>query len=150
MTCKLTMALISEHQEGNCGDDWKYEVSVKVFHEGLKGEGEIAVPKHTLVPGPAERPHGLPEPLTVYTGECQTELLVRVDLTATEVDLFKNDVGQASMEFKLECPGFAGGSAMKEIEISAGVRESPGILNKNSVFTVQVRFDLVCDQDLTN
>ena len=73
MTCKLTMALISEHQEGNCGDDWKYAVGVKVFHEGLKGEGEIAVPKHTLVPGPAERPHGLPEPLTVYTGECVTD-----------------------------------------------------------------------------
>jgi hypothetical protein len=53
------------------------------------------------------------------------------------------------MEFKLECPGPAGGSATKEIEISAGVRESPGILNKNSVFTVQVRFDLVCDQNLS-
>ena len=56
-----------------------------------------------------------------------------------------NDVGKASMEFKLECPGPAGGSVTKEVEIAAGVREAPAFLNKDSVFTVQVRFDLVCE-----
>ena len=143
MTCSLTMTLISEHQEGECGDDWKYEVGVKVFDEGLKGEGLISVPKHTLVVGAWEKPHGLPEPLTVYTGDCSTELLVKLNLKATEVDLFMNDVGKASMEFKLECPGPLGGSVTKEVEIAAGVREAPAFLNKDSVFTVQVRFDLV-------
>lgn len=144
MTCSLTMTLISEHQEGECGDDWKYEVSVKVFNEGLKGEGVISVPKHTLEVGVVEKPHGLPEPLIVFTGEC-TELLVNMNLLATEVDLFMNDVGKASMEFKLECPGLAGGPVIKEVEISAGVREAPAFLNRDSVFTVKVRFDLVCE-----
>ena len=144
MTCSLTMTLISEHQEGECGEDWKYDVSVKVFNEGLKGEGVISVPKHTLEVGVVEKPHGLPEPLIVFTGEC-TELLVNMNLTATEVDLFMNDVGKASMEFKLECPRLAGGSVIKEVEISAGVREAPAFLNRDSVFTVQVRFDLVCE-----
>ncbi len=51
MTCKLTMTLISEHQEGNCGNDWKYDLDAKVFHEGLKGEGRVSVPKHTLDAG---------------------------------------------------------------------------------------------------
>jgi hypothetical protein len=138
------MTLISEHQEGECGEDWKYDVSVKVFNEGLKGEGVISVPKHTLEVGVVEKPHGLPEPLIVFTGEC-TELLVKMNLTATEVDLFMNDVGKASMEFKLACPGLAGGSVIKEVEISAGVREAPAFLNRDSVFTVQVRFDLVCE-----
>ena len=145
MTCSLTMTLISEHQEGECGDDWKYDVAVKVFSEGLKGEGVISVPKHTLEVGVVEKPHGLPEPLIVFTGECKNELLVKMNLKATEVDLFMNDVGKASMEFKLLCPGSAGGSVTKEVEISAGVREAPVFLNRNSVFTVQVRFDLVCE-----
>jgi hypothetical protein len=139
------MTLISEHQEGECGNDWKYEVGVKVFDAGLKGEGVISVPKHTLEVGSMEKPHGLPEPLIVYTGECSTELLVKLNLKATEVDLFMNDVGKASMEFKLECPGPSGGSVTKEVEIAAGVRETPVFLNRDSVFTVQVRFDLVCE-----
>ncbi len=145
MTCSLTMTLISEHQEGECGNDWKYDVSVKVFNEGLEGDGVISVPKHTLGVGAVEKPHGLPEPLIVFAGECTGELLVKMSLTATEVDLFINDVGKASMEFKLECPGPAGGSVTKEVEISAGVREAPVFLNRDSVFTVQVRFDLVCE-----
>ena len=119
MTCKMTMALLSEHQEGTCGDDWKYKIDAKVFGEGLKGQGEIAVPKHNLSAGAVERPHGLPEPQIIFTGECVAELLVRLNLTATEVDLFKNDVGTASMEFKLVCPGVVGGSVTKEIELSA-------------------------------
>jgi hypothetical protein len=139
------MTLISEHQEGECGDDWKYDVAVKVFNEGLKSEAVVSVPKHTLRVGVVEKPHGQPEPLTVFTGECLSELLVRMNLTATEVDLFVNDVGEASMEFKLACPGPLGGSVTKEVEISAGVREAPVFLNKDSVFTVQVRFDLVCE-----
>lgn len=145
MTCKLTMTLISEHQEGNCGDDWKYDIDVKVFHEGLKGEGRVSVPKHTLDAGSVREPHGAPEPMVVFTGECLTELLVRLELTATEVDLFVNDVGKASKDIKIECPGPRGDKVTKDCDISAGVRESPGILNKNSVFTVRVRFTLTCD-----
>jgi len=139
------MNLLSESQEGNCGEDWKYEVNVKVFSEGLKGEGTISVPMHTLDAGSVREPHGSPEPLVIFTGECLTEMLIRLNLTATEVDLFVNDVGKASMEFKMECLGPGAGSVTKDVEIAAGVRESPGILNKNSVFTAAVRFELICD-----
>ncbi len=146
MTCKLTMTLISESQEGRCGDDWKYELSVKVFSEGLKGEGSISVPKHTLESGAIRAPHGSPDPVVLFTGECPTELLVRMDLTATEVDLFVNDVGKASKEIKIESPGPVGHKVTKEVDIAAGVRESPGLLgNKNSVFTLRVRFTLVSE-----
>jgi len=145
MACRLIMTLLSESQEGECGVDWKYELDVKVFNEGLKGEGVISVPKHTLNVGETREPHGSPDPVTIYSGECLTELLIRLNLTATEVDLFKNDVGKASMEFKMECPGPGISSINREIDIAAGVRESPGILNKSSVFTAGVRFDLVCD-----
>ena len=145
MTCSLTMTLLSEHQEGQCGDDWKYEVEVQVFNQGLKSEGVISVPKHTLRVGAVEKPFGLPEPLTVFAGECLTELLVKLNLTATEIDLFINDVGKASMEFKLDCPGPGGGTITKEVEICAGVRESPAFFKRDSVFTVEVRFDLVCE-----
>ena len=145
MTCKLTMTLVSEYQEGDCGEDWKYDLDVKVFHEGLKGEGQVNVPKHNLVAGSVKEPYGSPEPLVVFAGECLTELLVRMELTATEVDLFVNDVGKASKDITIECPGPHGDKVTKEVDIAARVREAPAILNKNSVFTVRVRFTLTCD-----
>jgi hypothetical protein len=145
MTCKLTMTLLSEHQEGECGDDWKYEVAVKIFSEGLDSEGIITVPRHRLAVHAVQKPHGEPAPVTVFTGKCDHELLVKLHLKATEIDLFMNDVGRATMEFKLNCPRVAGGKISREYEISAGVREVPAFLNRNSVFTVQVRFDLVCE-----
>jgi len=139
------MTLISEYQEGECGEDWKYQLDVKVFHEGLKGEGQVNVPKHNLVAGVVKQPWGSPEPVIVFAGECLTELLVKMQLTATEVDLFVNDVGKASKEIRIECPGPHGDKVTKEVDIAANVREAPAILNKNSVFTVRVRFTLTCD-----
>lgn len=144
MSCKLTMSLISESQEGNCGDDWKYDLDVKVFLQGLKGEGQFNVPKHTLPVGVVEPPHGSPEPQVIFEGDCTDEILVRMELTATEVDMFKNDVGKASKDVRMQCPGAGGDSVTKDVDIAAGVRESPGILNKNSVFTLRVRFTMTC------
>ena len=145
MTCKLTMTLISEGQEGNCGDDWMYDIEAKVFSEGLKGQAKVHVPKHTLDSGTVQEPFGSPEPVVLYTGECNGEVLVRMELTATEVDLFINDVGKASKDIRIECPGSAGHKVTREVDISAGVRESPGIRHKNSVFTLRVRFQLGSD-----
>ena len=145
MTCKLVMTLLTENQEGECGEDWKYEVEAKVFNEGLKGEGKISVPKHTLAVGDTQPTFGSPEPLTIYEGECLTELKVRLQLTATEVDLFMDDVGSASMELKMECPGPGVSTTKRKVDITAGVREAPVILNKHAVFTVSLRFDLICD-----
>ena len=142
MNCKLTMTLISESQEGNCGDDWKYDLEAKVFNEGLKGEGQISVPKHLLESGSVKEPHGSPEPIVLFEGECHDELLVRLELTATELDLFIKDVGKASKDLKIEAPAFGHKKVTKDVDISAGVRESPEILNKNSVFTLRVRFSL--------
>ena len=145
MTCKLTMTLISEGQEGNCGDDWMYDLEAKVFNEGLKGEAKVHVPKHTLDSGSVREPFGSPEPVVLFTGDCKGEILVRMVLTATEVDMFVNDVGKASKDIRIECPGPAGHKITREVDISAGVRESPGILHKNSVFTLRVRFQLVSE-----
>jgi hypothetical protein len=142
MTCKLTMALISESQQGNCGDDWKYELEAKVFNEGLRGEGTISVPKHLLESGAVMEPFGAPEPVVLFEGDCDGELLVRMLLTATEVDIFVNDVGKANKDITLDQPLPGKDRLTKEVDIAAGVRESPGILNKNSVFTLRVRFIL--------
>ena len=145
MTCKLTMTLVSEYQEGECGEDWKYDLAVKVFHEGLQGEGHVSVPKHNLAAGSVKEPHGSPEPSIIFTGECLTELLVKMEFTATEVDLFVNDVGKVSKEIRIECPGPHTEKVTKEVDIAANVREAPAILNKHSVFTIRVRFTLTCD-----
>jgi hypothetical protein len=144
MTCTLTMTLISETQEGKIGEDWKYSLAAKVFDGDLDGEGTISVEKHKLPSGAIREPFGSPAPVTVFSGECNTSLLVRMQLTATEVDMFVDDIGKAERELRIDCPGPGGGKVTKEVDIAAGVRESPGILPKSAVFTVRVRFTLAC------
>ena len=140
MTFKLTMSLVSESQQGDCGDDWMYELEAKAFCEGLKGGAIIKAPKHRLEPGEVLKPYGSPEPVLLFEGECGDEVLVRLMLTATEVDMFINDVGKVSKDIRIEMPGPVNPRVTREVEIAAGVRESPGIRDKNSIFTLRVRF----------
>jgi hypothetical protein len=145
MTCKMTLSLLTETQEGNVGSDWKYKLDAKVFNQGLKGEGVLKVAKHTLDAGEVQEPHGAPEPLTLDCGEGGREVMIRLALTATEVDLFISDSGTATTDLKLMAPGPGEAPLSQEFEIAAGVRESPGILNKNAVFTVHGLIVLACD-----
>ncbi|RPH97870.1 MAG: hypothetical protein EHM68_06645 [Lysobacterales bacterium] len=144
MNCTLTLALISETQEGNIGEDWKYHLSVKAFEDDLDGEASISVPKHTLPSGEIREPFGSPAPVTVFSGECKSGFLVRMKLTATEVDMFINDVGKVEKELRIDLPAPGGGKVTKEVDLAAGVRESPGIIPKSAVFTVRVRLTLAC------
>lgn len=145
MSCRLMMTLLSEHQEGECGEDWRYRVEAIVLGEGSTSEGHIDVPRHVLPSGANREPFGNPDPVEVYSGVCLTELKVRLNLTATEEDVFVDDVGNATMEFKLECPGPGASTLTKDVDITAGVREAPVILNKDAIFSVGVRFRLMCD-----
>lgn len=143
MTCTLTMTLISESQEGECGDDWKYELEAQVFRDELVGEGRISVPKHTLESGAIREPHGAPEPLELFSGDCNGDLRVKMDLTAIEVDLFVNDVGKASKEIRIEPPLPGNHKVTKEVDIPVDVQEAPAILGKKTaVFTLRVRLTL--------
>ena len=142
MTCKLIMTLISESQKGDCGNDWAYDLEVKVFQDGLKGEGTVSVPKHILKSGEIRKPFGDPAPLELCRGDCESGLQVKMELTATEVDVFVNDVGKASKDITIECPGAGGHPVTREVDLVADVREAPRILNKSAVFTLRVRFSL--------
>ena len=86
MVYRLTMALVSEGQEGNLGTDWKYKIEAKVFCSGLLSDVTVEVPTHTLESGSVISPYGAPEPVLLFEGECESELLLRLRLTATEVD----------------------------------------------------------------
>lgn len=145
MTCKLTMTLISESQQGNIGEDWKYDLDVKVRSGDQEGRGSVSVPKHNLPSGPIREPHGSPTPLVVFTGECTDALEVKMRLVATEVDVFINDVGKLSKDLRIECAGPARGTVTKELDLAVGVRESPPIFPKKAVFTLRVRFTLACE-----
>jgi hypothetical protein len=145
MICTLTMTLISESQEGEIGEDWKYDLDVKVFNGKLDGEAMVSVPKHNLPSGVVREPYGAPEPVVLFRGECEEPLLLRMNLTATEVDMFVNDVGKASRDLQIDHPAPGTDKVTKEVDIAAGVRESPGIIPKSAVFTVRVRFTLTCD-----
>lgn len=142
MTCKLTLDLVSETQEGNIGDTWMYDLDAKVFCGGLQSEATVNVPKHTLRPGDVQEPFGSPESITLYVGECGDEVLLRFELTATEVDMFVNDRGKTSKDVKLEMPGPGCAGMSREFDIAVGVRESPGITPKNAIFTLRVRLTM--------
>jgi len=138
------MTLISECQEGNIGEDWKYKLDAKVIGEGVKGQGSVSVPKHNLPAGVIREPYGSPTPQELFTGDCNGELQVQMNLVATEVDLFINDVGKLQKELVIQCPGPAGGTVTKELDLAVDVRESPPILPQKAVFTLRVRFQLTC------
>lgn len=144
MSCRLTMTLVSECQEGNVGEDWKYDLDVEVQSGGLKSQGSVSVAKHNLPSGIVREPYGSPAPQVLLSGECTDELLLRIRLTATEVDLFVNDVGEAEKELVMACPGPAGGTLTKELDLDVEVREMPQILPRKAVFTLRVRFNLSC------
>ena len=140
MSCKLTMRLVSESQEGNIGVDWRYQLEVKVFHGALAGEATVEVAKHKLQSGEVSLPHGSPDPVVLFEGECEDELLIRLNLTAAEVDTFIDDVGKASKDIRLEMPAPGARHLVREVDIEAGVRESPSIRNLNAIFTLRLRF----------
>lgn len=144
MGCKVTLSLVTERQDGPIGDDWRYKVEAKAFNEGLKGKGIIKVPKHTLSSGVTQEPPGPPEALVLDAGNCGDDVLVRIQVDATEVDWLIHDRGSASMDVTMKCPGEGGQPVSKDIEISVGVRESPGISGETSIFRLLIRLVAEC------
>ena len=139
MGFKVTISVLSESQEGDIGDDWRFSLAVKVFNQGLKDEGVIKVKKHILPAGVVQDPPGPLAPLVLSGGDADGEILIRLALTATEVDLFQNDTGTVESDMVCPCPSVEDRITAHQTELSAGVRESPGFLNQVSVFTLKLR-----------
>jgi hypothetical protein len=145
MAAKVVFTILQESHEGPIGDDWRYWVEAKVFNQGLKGEGKVTVKKHSLPTGTTQEPPGPPAPLELPAGECGQRVKVKLTLEATEVDLFRNDVGITDIDTYLDCPGPGQPPLVRDGEISVGVIESPGITGETSIITLQVRLVLSCD-----
>jgi hypothetical protein len=139
MAFKVTVSVLSETQEGDIGDDWKFDLNVKIFNEGLQGEGTIKVKKHRLAAGVVQDPPGLSGPLVLPAGEGRQNILVRLNLKATEVDLFQNDTGVVERDLTCPCPSEQDRISAHQTDLSVGVRESPGFLNQVAVFTLKLR-----------
>ena len=144
MSCRLTMTLVSECQEGTAGEDWKYDLEVQVLGQDVQGQGSVSVAKHDLPPGVVRPPHGSPAPQVLFSGPCKGDLLLKLQLTAIEVDLFVNDVGKVQKDLVIECPGPGGGAVTRELDIEVEVHESPKFIPRKSTFTLRVRFNLAC------
>ena len=145
MGAKVVFSILEENHEGPIGDDWRYWVECKVFNQGLKGEGKITVKKHSLKTGVTQVPPGPPEPLELPAGDCGETVKIKLTLEATEVDLFRNDVGKTDIDTHLECPGPGEEPLVRDGQISVGVVESPGITGETSIITLNVRLVLSCD-----
>ena len=145
MAATVTFTILEENHEGPIGDDWRYWVEAKVFNQGLKGNGKIEVKKHSLKTGVTQVPPGPPEPLVLPAGDCGERVKVKLTLEATEVDLFRNDVGKTDIDTYLECPGPDEEPLVRNGEISVGVIESPGITGETSIITLKIRLVLACE-----
>ena len=144
MACKVTLTLLTERQDGPIGDDWRYSVEAKVFNQGLTDKGKVKVAKHSLPSGQTQEPPGPPEPMVLDAGDCGDDLLVRLQVNATEVDWLIHDRGSGSLDINLKCPGPGGAPASKDVEVSVGVRESPGISGETSIFRLNMRLTAEC------
>ena len=144
MACKVNLSLLTESQVGNIGNDWKYSVEAKVFNQGLKGSGNIDVARHSLESGTTQEPPGPPADVDIPAGKCGSRLMIKLKLDATEVDFFKNDSGTHTINLKMACPGEGNTPQVLEADISIGVRESPGLIDENAIFTLRVRLVASC------
>ncbi len=145
MAAKVIFSILTENHEGPIGDDWRYWVEAKVFNQGLKGKGKIEVKKHSLPSGTTQEPPGPPAPLELPAGEGGQRVHVKLTLQATEVDLFRNDVGKVDIDVRLECPGSGEEPLVHDGKISVGVVESPGITGETSIVTLAYRLVFSCD-----
>jgi len=145
MGAKVVFSILEENHEGPIGDDWRYWVEAKVFNQGLKGQGKITIKKHSLPTGTTQVPPGPPEPLELPAGEYGEKVKVKLTLEATEVDLFRNDVGIVDVDTYLVCPKPGEEPLVRDGQISVGVVESPGITGETSIITLKVRLVLSCD-----
>lgn len=145
MAGKVTVSVLSERQDGKIGDDWKYDIEVKVFNQGLKGKGTISVAKHSLASGVTMDPHGAPPPLELEAGEPGSELKIWIKLIATEVDVLRNDSGESELSFSMACPGPGDAPLVFDKEISCGVTEIPVVADRTSIFRVMLRLEASAD-----
>ena len=144
MDGKLIFSILQEGHEGPIGEDWRYWVEAKVFNQGLKGQGTIKVKKHILPSGTIQQPPGPPAPIEIPAGDCGLPVKIKLTLEATEVDLFRNDVGKTDIDMTLQCPGPGEAPLVHEKEISVGVVESPALTGEASIITIKVRLVLSC------
>jgi len=145
MQGKVTFSVLTESHEGPIGDDWRYWIEAKVFNQGLQGQGMIKVDKHSLPSGTTQAPPGPPAPVDIPAGDYNNQLKIKLTLEATEVDLFRNDVGKTDIDIYLDCPKPGEDPRVFDREISVGVVESPGITGETSILTLKVRLVLSCD-----
>ena len=144
MNGKVTFSVLTESHEGPIGDDWRYWIEAKVFNRGLQGQGTIKVGKPSLPSGTTQEPPGPPQPVVMAAGDHNNEIKIKLTLEATEVDLFRNDVGKTDIDLHLNCPKPGEDERVYNKEISVGVVESPGITGETSIITLKVRLALVC------
>jgi len=144
MEGRVTFSVLTESHEGPIGEDWRYWIEAKVFNQGLQGTGTITVKKHSLPSGTTQEPPGPPAPVEMSAGDYTHQLKIKLTLEATEVDLFKNDVGKTDIDLYLDCPKPGEDPRVFDKEISVGVVESPGITGETSIITLKVRLILNC------
>jgi len=144
MKGKVTFSVLTESHEGPIGEDWRYWIEAKVFNQGLQGQGTIKVEKHSLPSGTTQEPPGPPAPVEMSAGDYYNQLKIKLTLEATEVDLFRNDVGKTDIDLNLDCPKPGESPRTYDKEISVGVVESPGITGETSIVTLKVRLVISC------
>jgi len=144
MACTISVSLLSEHVDGNIGDDWQYSLEVEVFNPESTGTGRLEVENHKLTPGVTQVPANQ-RTIVIPAGHCDATAAVKLTLTAAEVDLVFSDSNESTSEISVRCPGEGSRPLTFEREVSVHVEEKPRILGGAATLIVKVSLVAACE-----
>ena len=136
MTCRIKLSLLSEHVDGDIGDDWKYSVEARLPGQAGSKPGRIVVAPHKIKPGVT---HELPE----IPG---TDVELELHLLAAEMDWILSDIGEETATIAVRCPGPGAPSEVIEREVAVRVTETPLVLGGSANLILKLRIEAVCEQ----
>jgi hypothetical protein len=145
MTCRIKLSLLSEHVDGDIGDDWKYSVEARLPGQAGSKPGRIVVAPHKIKPGTT---HELPEmPSTdIEGGPCGSDVELELHLLAAEMDWILSDIGEETATIGLKCPGPGAPSEVIDREVAVRVTETPLVLGGSANLILKLRIEAVCEQ----
>ena len=143
MACTISISLVSEHVDGEIGNDWKYSLSAEAVGMDGSDSARLDVPQHKLSPGLTSVPPNR-EAVTLRGGDCGTPTRVVLTLVASEVDWVFSDTGEQSVTVELSCPGTDQEPIRLEREIAAHVEERPRMLGGSANLLIKVRLITHC------
>jgi len=143
MGCKIGVSILSERVDGDIGDDWEYDVEVRISDQSESQSGRIGVERHTLTPGVTRELPGT-HTTELDGGPCGSDAQLELHLQAREIDWVFSDVGNHKTTISVACPGPGAEPLEISREVAVRVEEKPLVLGGAATLILMVRITASC------